>query len=78
MYGYAPFNPAVAPRSSYAMQPYGAYAVYGADAPQKTLGEKISDGLETETIPGVKNKFTLAVALAAGLGYYGYRAGWFG
>lgn len=79
MYGYAPFAPAVANPYGGPMQPYGAYTVFGADAPaEKTLGQKTNEFLNAEAIKGVPNKYPLAIALAAGLGYWGWHAGWFG
>lgn len=80
MYGYAPFA-APAGYQHGAMQHYPAYTLVGADAPaEKTLGSTVSDFLDKPTLesyPTVKNKHVIAVAAVLGLGYWGYREGWF-
>jgi len=80
MYGYAPFNPAVAPSPAYPMT-YGGpyYTVIGQETTEKTLGQRTSEFLESEPLGhGIKNKYVMAAALGGGLLYYGWHAGWFG
>ena len=72
--GYSPF---------YAPYPYGlavpaAVDIVGADAADtRTTWQKVKDWGDQKTL-GVQRKWLVAGAVAIGVIWYGYSAGWFG